>query len=64
MKIRNRILGTFKRLLCRHTEYEYRRKIQHYHNLQGETVYKFCKKCGKIIGSEFMSNEEFLMRFK
>lgn len=64
MEIRNGILGIFKRLFCRHTEYEYRRKIQPYYNLQGETVYKFCKKCGKRIGSEFMSNEEFLLRFK
>lgn len=54
----------FKRLFCRHKEIEYKRKIELFHHLQGETVYKFCKKCGKMIGTEFLTNEEMLRRFK
>lgn len=53
-----------RQLFCRHKEFEYCTKIQPFHHLQGERVYKRCVKCGKIIGSEFLSNEEFMYRFK
>ena len=53
-----------KQLLCRHKNIGYYTKISKYHNLQGETVYRICNDCGKIISSEFYNNEEFCSRFR
>lgn len=53
-----------KQLFCKHKEIEYKKKIQPFHNIQGETVYMFCKDCGKLLGTKFMSNEEFYASFK
>lgn len=51
-----------KELFCKH-EVEYCTKQQPFFHLQGGTVYKRCKKCGKILGEEFLTHEEQLIRF-
>lgn len=53
-----------KQLFCKHGNVEYKEKISKYHHLQGKRVYCFCSECGKLLGSEFLTNEELRMRFK
>lgn len=53
-----------KQLFCRHKNIEYKRPITKYHALSTETVCTFCVDCGKLLKTEYISNEEFLLRFK
>lgn len=49
-------------LFCRH-DYEICKKVQKFHCLGGEQLYKRCKKCGKVIKYKFVSNEEFYSQY-
>lgn len=40
-----------KQGLCRHKETEMVKPVTVFHRISGETVYKRCKKCGKILDS-------------
>lgn len=53
-----------KQIFCRHKNIEYKQPIQKYHALNTETVCTFCADCGKLLLTEYISNEEFLFRFK
>ncbi len=44
-------------LFCKH-DYGWYRAQTLYHVLSGETQYKVCKKCGKVGGKRFVTNEE------
>lgn len=57
-------MGKLKQLFCKHKNTGYFTKNSKYHHLQGERVYRICKDCGKIIDSEFLSNEEFCRRYR
>lgn len=46
-----------KRIFYKH-DYEYVRKIETFSNLNGDMIYKRCKKCGKLKDGQFMTNEE------
>lgn len=54
----------FKQLFCRHKNVEYKQPITMFHALGTETVCTFCADCGKLLKTEHISTEEFLMRFK
>lgn len=53
-----------KQLFCRHKNFGYYEKQSPFRALNGVRVFRICENCGKIIGSEFLSNEEFYFRFK
>lgn len=40
-------MGFFRRLFCKH-DYEFCRKVEKYAALNGEWVYRVCRKCGKV----------------
>jgi hypothetical protein len=46
-----------RQMFCKH-DYELCRKVQPFHNLSGEQLYKRCTKCGKVIKDRFVSTEE------
>ena len=50
-------MDILKRIFCKH-DYEYVREIKKYYNLNGDMIYKRCKKCGKLKDGQFMTNEE------
>jgi len=58
------MIKKIKQLFCQHKDTGYYTKISKYYNLRGEHIYKICRECGKIIESEFISNEEFNFRFR
>ncbi len=58
------MIRKIKQLFCKHKNVEYKKLITKYHALNGELVYTFCADCGKLLEKEFLSNEEFLFRFK
>lgn len=60
----NQIKVKIKQLFCKHENNEYKQLISKYHHLQGERIYRFCADCGKLLDSEFLTNEELMMRFK
>jgi hypothetical protein len=43
-------------LFCKH-EGAWFRKKQMFFNLRGETQYKICTKCGKVLNAVFVSND-------
>lgn len=53
-----------KQLFCRHKNVGYYEKQSPFRALNGVRVFKICESCGKIIGSEFLSIEEFYFRYK
>ena len=53
-----------KQLFCKHKNIGYYRMQTKYHNIQGENVYRICEDCNKIIDREFLSNEDFMYRFR
>lgn len=52
-----------RQLFCRHEPEYCRDTSSRFCNLNGATVYKVCKKCGKVVDKEFMTNEELLLKF-
>ena len=36
-----------RQIFCKH-DYEICRKVEEFHSLNGEQLYKVCKKCGKV----------------
>ena len=53
-----------KQLFCKHKHIEYKEPITKYHALNTNTVCTFCADCGKLLKTEYISNEEYLFRFK
>lgn len=53
-----------KQLFCRHKNFGYYEKQSPFRALNAVRVFRICENCGKIIGSEFLSLEEFYFRFK
>lgn len=53
-----------KQLFCKHKNTVYMVKRSKYSNIQGETVYEFCEDCGKKLGSEFLTWDEYFTRFR
>ena len=51
------MLTKIRQMFCKH-DYELCRKVQPFHNLSGEQLYKRCTKCGKVIKDRFVSTEE------
>lgn len=42
------MLKRIKQFFCKH-DYEICRKVEEFHSLNGEQLYKRCKKCEKVI---------------
>ena len=53
-----------KQLFCKHKNIEYKEPITTYHALNSNPIYQFCVDCGKLLKIEYISNEEYLFRFK
>lgn len=59
-----RLITKVRQLLCRHeTETCVERLPGPYCNIQGKTIYHVCRKCGKVVSSEFLTWEDQLARF-
>lgn len=50
-------MKTLKRIFCKH-EYEIVKEKQQFVSLAGDTLYKRCKKCGKIKEYGYYTTEE------
>ena len=66
MKLNKRetIKTKIKQLFCKHKNIEYMQPRTKYLTLNTETVCTFCADCGKLLKTEHISNEEFLLRFR
>ena len=53
-----------KQIFCRHKNSGYYREPGPFEALDTVRVYRICDRCGKILGSESMTNEELCQRFQ
>lgn len=53
-----------KQLFCKHKNIEYKEPITKFHALNTNTVCTFCVDCGKLLKTEYISNDEYLFRFR
>ena len=51
------MLDKIKQFLCKHKETQHMEKISQFQNLNGQRIYTVCKKCKKVIGSNFYEYE-------
>ena len=53
-----------KQLFCKHKKVDYCEPVTAYHALNSNPIYHFCADCGKLLKIEYISNEEYLFRFR
>ena len=58
------IPSKLRQLFCRHKNTTPHIKREPYLCLSGQTVYHICDRCRKIVREEFVSTEEFPLRYR